>query len=272
MPLYAYRDSDFYVHHTITPSPNPLDFASHMHSTCELYCFLSGEGSFHIEGSEYPLSPGMILLTRPGELHRLAISGALPYERVAVHFPFDALEGMDSDGRLHALFFDRPLGQSNVYLGNDDSRAFITSCIYRLVREGKLSSRSRTLANLLPILCELSELRAAEAITQPAAKGLAAASIGYVNAHLYETWTLDDLAARLFVSRTHLSRVFRQATGLSVWDYTLLKRLIAAREQIRTGTPATVAAAQCGFGDYSSFYRQYKRRFGVSPKEEPRAY
>ncbi|MBQ8397146.1 MAG: helix-turn-helix transcriptional regulator [Clostridia bacterium] len=270
MTLYSYRDADFYVHHTITPTPNPLEFASHMHSGCELYCFLSGEGSFHIEGSEYPLSPGLILLTRPGELHRLAISGALPYERVAVHFPADALDGIDADGRLRALFFDRPLGQGNVYAGGDDSRAFVTSCIYRLVRGGELSPRTQTLANLLPILCELSTLRAGEAISPPAAAGLAADVIAYVNAHLYETWTLDDLAAHFFFSRTHLSRVFRQATGLSVWDYTLLKRLIAAREQIRGGIPATEAAATCGFGDYSSFYRQYKRRFGVSPQEEKR--
>ena len=42
MTLYSYRDADFYVHHTITPTPNPLEFASHMHSGCELYCFLSG--------------------------------------------------------------------------------------------------------------------------------------------------------------------------------------------------------------------------------------
>ncbi len=268
MPLYSWRDADFYVHHTITPTPNPLDFASHMHSGCELYCFLSGEGSFHIEGSEYPLSPGMLLLTRPGELHRLSISGALPYERVAIHFPAEALEGVDSDGRLRALFFDRPLGQDNVYAGNDDSRAFITSCIYRLVRESELSPRTQTLANLLPILCELNSLRAMEAVPQHGARGLAADVIAYINAHLYEAWTLDDLAARFFFSRTHLSRVFRQATGLSVWDYTLLKRLIAAREQIRGGAPATEAAERCGFGDYSSFYRQYKRRFGEAPKEK----
>lgn len=266
MTLYSYRDADFYVHHTITPTPNPLDFASHMHSGCELYCFLSGEGSFRIEGSEYPLSPGLILLTRPGELHRLSISGTLPYERVAVHFPADALDGIDTDGRLRALFFDRPLGQGNAYAGSEDSRAFVTSCIYRLVRGGELSPRTQTLANLLPILCELCELRDS-ALPTPAA-GLAADVIAYINKHLCEAWTLDDLAARFFFSRTHLSRVFRAATGLSVWDYTLLKRLIAAREQIRSGVPATEAAARCGFGDYSSFYRQYKRRFGVSPQGE----
>ena len=267
MTLYSYRDAEFYVHHTITPNPNPLEFSSHMHSGCELYCFLSGAGSFHIEGNEIPLSPGLILLTRPGELHRLAISGALPYERVAVHFPPDALAGIDADGRLRALFFDRPLGQGNAYLGSDDSRAFVTSCIYRLVRGGEqLPPRTQTLANLLPILCELAELRASSAAAPSATEGLAADVIAYINAHLCENWTLDDLAARFFFSRTHLSRIFKQATGLSVWDYTLLKRLIAAREQIRSGLPATEAAVRCGFGDYSSFYRQYKRRFGVSPQ------
>lgn len=271
MTIYSYRDADFYVHHTITPTPNPLDFSAHMHSGCELYCFLSGEGYFTIEGSEYPLSPGLILLTRPGELHKLAISGVLPYERVAVHFPPDAIEKIDTDGRLRALFFDRPLGQGNAYLGSEDSRAFLTSCIYRLVQRGKqLAPRTQTLANLLPILCELSGLRASETAAPPATEGLAAGVIAYINAHLCENWTLDTLAAHFYFSRTHLSRIFKQATGLSVWDYTLLKRLIAAREQIRSGLPATEAAVRCGFGDYSSFYRQYKRRFGVTPQGDRR--
>ncbi len=264
MTLFTYRDADFYVHHTITPHPDPLEFTSHMHTECELYCFLSGEGSYLIEGNEIPLSPGLILLTRPGELHRLCISSALPYERVAVHFPPETLESIDAGGRLRALFFDRPLGQGNAYLGDEDARNFIVSCIYRLVRGGE-GERTQIMAYLLPILGELCELR--EAQPASATDGLVAEVIGYINAHLYESWTLDDLAARFFFSRTHLSRVFRAATGLSVWDYTLLKRLIAAREEIRRGTPATEAATRCGFGDYSSFWRQYRKRFGASPSE-----
>jgi AraC-like DNA-binding protein len=40
-----------------------------------------------------------------------------------------------------------------------------------------------------------------------------------------------------------------------------------ARELIREGVGTTEAAERCGFGDYSSFYRQYKKRMGVSPSQ-----
>ncbi|MCI8359840.1 MAG: AraC family transcriptional regulator [Clostridiales bacterium] len=67
------------------------------------------------------------------------------------------------------------------------------------------------------------------------------------------------------MSRSQLNRLFRQATGSSVWDYILLKRLVAARNAIRKGSAASEAAIACDWKDYSSFYRSYKTRFGVSP-------
>ena len=36
-------------------------------------------------------------------------------------------------------------------------------------------------------------------------------------------------------------------------------------EKISSGTPAVIAASECGFNEYSNFYRQYKKIFGISP-------
>jgi AraC-like DNA-binding protein len=40
-----------------------------------------------------------------------------------------------------------------------------------------------------------------------------------------------------------------------------------ARQKIQDGESATTAAMICGFNDYSSFYKQYKKMFEVSPSE-----
>ena len=52
---------------------------------------------------------------------------------------------------------------------------------------------------------------------------------------------------------------------MSIHKYVLEKRLILANKKIRQSVNPTVAASECGFADYSGFYRQYKKMFGVSP-------
>lgn len=52
-----------------------------------------------------------------------------------------------------------------------------------------------------------------------------------------------------------------------MWEYILIKRLFAARERILAGESVYTAAANCGFQDYSAFYRAYVARFQVSPSK-----
>ena len=60
-------------------------------------------------------------------------------------------------------------------------------------------------------------------------------------------------------------RRFRAQTGYTIHAYLVGKRLMLAREKISAGVPVMEAACQCGFGDYSSFSRAYRREFGHAP-------
>ena len=89
--------------------------------------------------------------------------------------------------------------------------------------------------------------------------------VRYLNAHLSEPITLDELSARFFISKYYLNTVFKKYTGTTVMNYVIHKRLAAARQSIRQGTPPTDAAQECGFGDYSAFFRAYKKLYAQSP-------
>ena len=90
--------------------------------------------------------------------------------------------------------------------------------------------------------------------------------LAYINSNLSRELSLDLLSKRFFISKNHLNRIFKIATGVTVWEYVKLKRLIMARNSILTGSSAIEACQNSGFNDYSAFYRAYKERFGVSPK------
>lgn len=80
-----------------------------------------------------------------------------------------------------------------------------------------------------------------------------AAILQYLASHLTEKISIDDLAARFYISKYHMMRRFRAQTGYTIHAYLVGKRLMLAREKISAGVPVMEAACQCGFGDYSSF-------------------
>ena len=89
----------------------------------------------------------------------------------------------------------------------------------------------------------------------------------YLNAHLTEDLSIDDLASRFYLSRSYLMHTFKEQTGYTIGGYLLTKRLFLAKELIAAGTPITEVCYSCGFQNYSTFSRAYKKSFGESPRD-----
>ena len=90
----------------------------------------------------------------------------------------------------------------------------------------------------------------------------------YLNLHLADPLTIDELAARFYISKYHMMRRFRQETGYSVHGYLTEKRLLLARQLLGQGCTPAEAAAQAGYQDYSTFSRAYKKQFGHGPSAD----
>ena len=82
-----------------------------------------------------------------------------------------------------------------------------------------------------------------------------------------ENLSLDDLANKFFISKYHLSREFQRLVGTSVHRYIVQKRLVMAKQMLSSGKPSSEVYQNCGFGDYSNFYRAFKAEYQISPKD-----
>ncbi len=273
--MNIYKKGEIYLHHSVDEDPKDTDFPTHAHRSCELFYFISGKGFYTVEGTDYPLTPGCILLMRYGEVHKLHISPDEKYERITIHFPLSVLEDTPWCRELARLYTDRPIGKGNLFCGNAESAAVIDTYMRRMCRPNAESDEERIaliFSNLIAVLAELRNIERGNSkepeikiSVEDATNEIVGSVITYINEHLTEDWTLDTLEQKFFFSKSYINRAFKMSTGSSVWDYVVLKRLLVARTLLREGKNATTAAAECGFRDYSSFYRQYKRRFGISP-------
>jgi len=90
----------------------------------------------------------------------------------------------------------------------------------------------------------------------------------YLNQHLTEPLSIDELAARFYISKYHMMRRFKEETGYTIHSYISEKRLLLARQLLGAGTPVTEACERSGYQDYSTFSRAYRKHFGVSPSAD----
>ncbi len=87
----------------------------------------------------------------------------------------------------------------------------------------------------------------------------------YLHARLDARVSLEDLAAEAGLSRYHLLRVFKAATGLSPYAYQLQLRANHARRLLLAGTPIAQAGIEAGFADQSHFTNTFRHLFGMTP-------
>lgn len=109
------------------------------------------------------------------------------------------------------------------------------------------------------VIYEKAEVINSEQIVQLALK--------YMDDHLSEKINLSDMAHQLNVCRSTLVQNFRQIIGISPYAYALERKLETAQELISQGVSPVCAARQIGFGNYSSFYRAFRKRYHLSPSE-----
>ena len=87
----------------------------------------------------------------------------------------------------------------------------------------------------------------------------------YIDTHLAERITIDDLAEQVHMSKYYFLRKFKELTGVTVHNYIIDKRLIKACEALHSGVNVTECWRMTGFSDYTSFLRNFREAFGISP-------
>ena len=92
-------------------------------------------------------------------------------------------------------------------------------------------------------------------------------AIAYINENISQKLTIEQIAAHCNMSVSSLSHLFKREMRIPLHRFILKKRLMKAHHKIAEGEAATIAAADCGFCDYSGFYKQFKKMFGYAPSK-----
>lgn len=257
-------EEDFEAHHNRDPYFRTIEF--HAHDFLELYLFLDGSVTYYIEDQVYDLCPGDLLIIPPGRMHRPVIANErAAYERMVLWVELDYIARIDSAaGELQAALRGIGANGYRVPLRGDDL-IFAASLFRRIVkmeRGGVFTSSA--------IRLYLKDAFEAYSLVEKEARGETAVIpqvIRYLTEHFREPLRLDDLAARFFISKSYLNRHFKAYANATVYAYLMALRITHARRMLREGATAAEAGRECGFSDYSTFYKAFKAQTGITPQE-----
>lgn len=251
-------------HKMYTEQPEQSIFVPHAHDFFELFCFLSGNALYSVEGNIYSLSPGDIIVLRNAEMHYLILRKSTPYMRFSIYFKPDHGLSREDQAVLLAPFMDRSIGLYNHYQASQFRDRHWVYYLEQLCQTDEplrqqiyLSTILRELADCFPLVKE----NVATLYTDNIIK-----VTHFIDSHLTQSLSLDEICDRFYISKAQLTRNFKRNLGTTVGDYIITKRLLLARSMILDGQNPTNIYLQCGFHDYSAFFKAYKKKFGYTPK------
>lgn len=237
-----------------------------------LYCRSCDRVEYLVGTERYRLQPGDIVIVMPGISHRplLPEDMQVPYRRDIIWFSREFVQHLSHMlPRTRQSFPQR----DGVLLRTTNTKwEFLGELFHYGVKEAekeKPGFEGMVLGNTITILTQIARaLEEGSAKQQKAEKPeLLEQVMAYVEKNLDQKITLEETAHHFYVSASTITQLFRQKLGISFYRCVTQRRLIAAKALIGEGKTLEDVSRMVGFSDYSSFYRAFKKEYGITPRQ-----
>lgn len=261
-----------YVDTHMDVSTGDIPVNLHSHSYYEIVYVLSNSGTQYLAGTKrYSLQRGDVVIIPPGVGHKPLFPSELaePYRRIVLWVSNEFVESVShivptyTPGFAQEMFLLRTAGTPYEYIGG-----FFRNGL-KEAQEKKECWQVALCGNTMQLLTAC--LRA---YAEPANHSLKSEKpellddvVSYIESHLAEKITLADTAQRFFVSESTIGQTFQKKMHVSFYHYVTQRRLIAAKSMILDESNLDLLSTKVGFTDYSTFFRAFKKEFGISPRE-----
>ena len=252
------------LQHSVTQAPEHR----HCHLSCEMVYVRRGKARFTIGGADYTAGPGSLVFISSLEEHQVRVL-AEPYDRYVATLNLAQVKRAFGASPLTVVFSSRPQGFVHCVDLKQD-RAQADAVFVALHNEFVLDrpyAREMVEAELKKLLILTRRARPENFVLLPgqtAARVMAAQR--YIEQHFADEISVADVAARVYVSTSHLTHSFHDQVGYSPKQYIKLLRLSYARELMEnTDIPVADVAVKCGFADVNNFIRAFRQTYSVPP-------
>jgi AraC-like DNA-binding protein len=247
----------------------------HWHNFCEITYVLEGSGKYFVNGRQYEISSGDLIIFNNTEPHGWMVESDTMQVLVMV-FSLDLVSNLNSS--YLKPFIERGSNFQNKISSED----LFSKNIYHMMKEiheeyqqNAKGFQLLVVADILRILTfliryyqkeEKFSYKADNLMDKKKAMKRLEDAFCYINNHYTEKITLNEVANSVYMSETYFSAYFKKVANCSFIDYVTGLRLKKADELMKvTDLNMNEVALESGFHNMSNFYRMYKKHVGELP-------
>lgn len=246
----------------------------HAHDFIELAIIMGGKGSFYIDGEDYQVEEGDLILLNPGTYHRSKAG----YTKEGLKECYIGFSKVSFKGCQSGSF---PLFEGNKKImkmeGKVKKSVFqICADMNKEARECEAGRYFMLKAYLIQILCliireqqeEKQECEGKGYIFQSTGKKYVVKQImKYMEENYQEKISLEQIAANMYLSSFYIAKIFKSETGDTPINYLIGLRMEKAKEILEESPeePIKEVAAAVGYSDAYHFSKLFKKHYGISP-------
>ena len=223
---------------------HPVLWESHCHMQYELIGVAEGDITVMLEGRNCRLTKNQAIIIPPLAYHSVTANKKGTYRRITALFSIDtippALQPEFMKRKTDGIIFPFHYAEKLKALCQAGNRAFYAP-----------------LGESLMIQLFYDAIQESQNLAEVKTDDFLEKALQYIEQHLHEKISLDQLAKHTARSKSSFCHLFAQKMNISPKQYILQKKFAMASKLIDEGTPHTIAAIQVGYENYSSFYRLY---------------
>lgn len=258
----------------ITKQPATRNLERHTHDFVEIVYIYSGKGTQYVNDKKYDVKRGDMLFVNFGQIHSFVKSN-MDYVHILMKPEFMS-ENLISSENIFEIFslsqFDTIEGE---YTGSEmvsfrgNELITVSGIIDAMLLEykEKNSGYQTVLYGYMQVLFTML-IRKLKAKDYSKNNKVISDIVNYIDEHIAEKISLNDIAASCFYNPSYFSRKFKDCYGKNLRSYIQEKRLEKAVKLLaETSKSALEICSECGFADKTQFYKIFKEYYGCTPTE-----
>ncbi len=244
----------------------------HDHDHTELAYILSGKGRYLVNGNEFDVDTGDLIICNPGVKHKQLLTNPKePSMKFITGFTNYHFKDMPANSLLLKN------GGCILHTTAELRQELYKHCYAMLTEEENnqvgryFMLKTHLMQMLLLIMREIADVEKTEQ------KGCSFETynkiyavnriINYLNENYNHKISLEKIAHNMYLSPVYISKIFKEETGESPINYLIKIRLEKAKEILQTNDAGSIKdiASQVGYDDVYHFSKLFKKYYGISP-------
>ncbi len=246
----------------------------HRNETLIFIFYKRGKGTLDIEGTSYAINEGDVIMFNPSEFFLHNVDNNTFHERIIFYVCRNALDSFPLGCfPAFSMFYKREEGKGNIIPADIVKKHGIDNMfneILEIKKGDSLTKEPLVMCKIIETMCKIVELLENTTIMnaeKATVSTLAEKVLRYVEKNYTEDITVQEIADRFGVHRTHLSAKFHKYIGTSLRKYIILRRIYKFNSLLNDDSSIEETAYSVGFHNYSNFFRLYKKYMGITPTE-----